>query len=78
MIEDITKGKDEYVADSGQETILDIYLKSAKIPKLVVGLAAPGTGKTTTIVRLITNLLSNPNESPIKNCLILTFTRRTR
>ena len=67
-----------YVPDKGQQRILDIYLKEKNIPMLVVGLAAPGTGKTTTIVRLVLKLIALGRAAPIKNFLVLTFTKRTR
>lgn len=69
----------KYKRDKGQEEILDIYLNPRNIPKkLVLCLAAPGTGKTTTIVRLLLELINLGTRSPIKNFMVLTFTKRTR
>jgi ATP-dependent exoDNAse (exonuclease V) beta subunit len=68
----------KYIPDKGQDRILEIYLTLAVIPKLVLCLAAPGTGKTTTIVRLLLALVNLGRASPIKNFMVLTFTKRTR
>ena len=42
----------EYQKDETQEYLIDLY-QSDKIPAVVVALASPGTGKTTTISRII-------------------------
>jgi uncharacterized protein YqeY len=44
----------------------------------VLCLAAPGTGKTTTIVRLLLELIMLGRKAPIQNFMVLTFTKRTR
>ena len=68
-----------YKRDQGQEQILEIYLNLKIIPKkLVLCLAAPGTGKTTTIVRLLLELIKLGTRSPIQKFMVLTFTKRTR
>jgi superfamily I DNA/RNA helicase len=41
----------------------------------VLCLAAPGTGKTTTIVRLLLELINLGSRSPIQNFMVLTFTK---
>ena len=41
-------------------------------------LAAPGTGKTTTIVRLLLEFIMLGRKSAIQNFMVLTFTKRTR
>jgi hypothetical protein len=72
-------GRKKYKRDAGQEEILGIYLKPKTVPKkLVLCLAAPGTGKTTTIVRLLLELINLGSRSPIQNFMVLTFTKRTR
>lgn len=42
----------DYQKDETQEYLINLY-QSDKIPAVVVALASPGTGKTTTISRII-------------------------
>ena len=63
--------------DPSQQTIIDLYLKEGA-PKVVRVTAPPGTGKTTTIFRLLKKMFLESENPVYRNFLVLTFTKRTR
>ena len=63
--------------DESQQELIDLYAKG-EAPMTVVALASPGTGKSTTISRIIEAMHSAPDQDNEVNFLILTFTKKTR
>ena len=57
--------------------MIKLYLKP-NAPKIVRVIAAPGSGKTTTICRLLKKMFSGSSKPLYPNILVLTFTKRTR
>ncbi len=74
---DSTPEREEIQEDRSQDSIIDLYLKPGA-PKAVRVTAPPGTGKTTTIYRLLKKMFLDAEQPLYPNFLVLTFTKRTR